>query len=98
MRRHRILFRFGENENVTEVRERFAILLTVILGPYDHRRLVIRHGHVSGSKLVTAAKAAGLADCGIPTLLVQVDNKSGLGHAIAQALAGARMNVAFLVA
>jgi ABC-type sugar transport system substrate-binding protein len=34
----------------------------------------------------------------IPTLLVEGDNKAGLGHAIAQAIADAGINVGFLVA
>ena len=30
MRKERTLFEFGQNQNVTEVRERFAVILTVI--------------------------------------------------------------------
>jgi hypothetical protein len=45
-----------------------------------------------------AAKAAGLADSAIPTLLVEGDNKPELGHTIAQALAAAGINLGFLVA
>ena len=41
---------------------------------------------------------AGLAASAIPTLLVQGDNRPGLGHAMAQAIAEAEINVAFLVA
>ena len=53
---------------------------------------------VSGKKSTTAASKAGLAASAIPTLLVQGDNKPGLGHAIAQAIADEGINVAFLVA
>ena len=53
---------------------------------------------VSGKKSAAAASKAGLAASAIPTLLVQGDNRPGLGHAIAQAIAEARINVAFLVA
>jgi predicted amino acid-binding ACT domain protein len=34
----------------------------------------------------------------IPTLLVQGDDRPGLGHAIAEAMADANINLAFLVA
>src|ERR1700739_5169435 len=41
---------------------------------------------VSGRKPIMAAKAAGLAQSSIPTLLVQGDNRRGLGHDITKAL------------
>jgi hypothetical protein len=53
---------------------------------------------VAGRKLTAAARAAGLAPSGIPTVLVRGDNRAGLGHRIASALAAAELNVAFLVA
>jgi hypothetical protein len=53
---------------------------------------------ISGKKSITAAGKAGLAASNIPTLLVQGDDRPGLGHAIAQAIAEAGINVTFLVA
>jgi len=53
---------------------------------------------VTGKKTKTAAEKAGLKDSSIPTLLVQGDNRAGLGSAIAKALADAGINIAFLVA
>ena len=53
---------------------------------------------VSGKKATAAAGKVGLAAAAIPTLLVQGDNKPGLGHAIAQAIAEAGININFLVA
>ena len=53
---------------------------------------------VTGKKSADAAKAAGLAAAAIPTLLVQGDNKPGLGYAIARAIADAGINMDFLVA
>jgi hypothetical protein len=53
---------------------------------------------VSGRKATIAACKAGLVASTIPTLLVQGDNRPGVGHAIAQALAEAGINVMFLVA
>jgi hypothetical protein len=49
-------------------------------------------------KVIKVAQASGLAASSIPTLLVEGDNKAGLGHAIAQAIAEAGINVGFLVA
>ena len=53
---------------------------------------------VSGKKMVAAAETAGLKSSGIPTLIVEGDNKPGLGHAIAKTIADAQINIAFLVA
>jgi hypothetical protein len=53
---------------------------------------------VAGKKMGAAAEAAGLSTSRIPTLLVEGDNKAGLGHAIARAIADAKINLAFLVA
>jgi len=53
---------------------------------------------ISGKKIVAAAQAAGLAAAPIPALLVEGDNKRGLGHAMADALAAAGINFDFLMA
>ena len=53
---------------------------------------------VSGRKPLAAAKAAGLAQSPIPTLLVQGDNRQGLGHEIAKALGDAGINLSLLMA
>jgi hypothetical protein len=53
---------------------------------------------VTGRKSIQAAKAAGLSAAPIPALLIQGDNKTGLGYAISKAVAGAGINMSFLVA
>ena len=54
---------------------------------------------VSGKKAVAAAQAAGLTPAAeIPALLVEGSNKPGTGFATTAALAGAGINLAFLVA
>jgi len=53
---------------------------------------------VSGKKAAAAARAAGLDAAGIPALLVQGDDKPGLGYRMAQAIAAAGINIAFFVA
>ncbi len=53
---------------------------------------------ISGRKLVAAAQQAGLTASSIPTLVVEGDNKPGLGHAIAKAVSDAGINMAFVMA
>jgi hypothetical protein len=53
---------------------------------------------VAGKKAAAAAQSAGLAAMTMPALLVQGDDKPGLGHAIARTLADAGINLQFLVA
>ena len=59
---------------------------------------VVELSPVSGRKATAAAKSSGLIASTIPTLLVEGDNKKGLGHAIAKAIADAGINLTFLVA
>jgi hypothetical protein len=75
--------------------------LHVVMGyryPGNETKAAIELYPVTGKKLVTAAESAGFSASAIPTLLVEGDNKPGLGHDIAQAIADARINIAFLVA
>ena len=53
---------------------------------------------VTGRKSAVAAKEAGFNASNIPALLVEGDNRAGLGYATAQAIAGAGVNLDFLVA
>jgi hypothetical protein len=53
---------------------------------------------VSGRKPIAAAKAAGLAQSPTPILLVQGDNRQGLGHAITKAIGEAGINLSLLMA
>ena len=75
--------------------------LRVVMGyrhPNTEGRAAIEVFPIAGKKLVAAAGAAGLTASAIPTLLVEGDNKPGLGHKIAQAIAAAGINIAFFVA
>ena len=75
--------------------------LRIIMGyrhPTAEGKAAIEVFPITGRKLVAAAGAAGLSAAAIPTLLVEGDNKPGLGHAIAQTIAAAGINIAFLVA
>ena len=66
--------------------------------PGQEQKAAIELFPVAGKKLTDAALAEGLSISGIPTLLVEGDNRPGLGHAIAQSIADAGINVTFLVA
>ena len=75
--------------------------LQVVMGyrfPGNESKAAIELYPVSGRSLTKAAQAAGLEASSIPALVVQGDNKPGLGHAIAEAIAASGMNLAFLVA
>jgi hypothetical protein len=66
--------------------------------PGHESRAAIELHPVSGRKASDAARAAGLAPSDIPALQVEGDNRAGLGHTLATALADAGINLAFLVA
>jgi hypothetical protein len=75
--------------------------LQVVMGyrfPGNKSKAAIELFPVTGKKIMSEAQAAGLNPSSIPTLLVEGDNKPGLGYAIAQAIAEAGINLAFLIA
>jgi len=75
--------------------------LDVVMGyrvPGQHERAVIEVWPVSGKKLSQAAESVGLRPSETPTLLVVGDDRPGLGHAMARALADAGIKLVFLVA
>jgi hypothetical protein len=53
---------------------------------------------ISGRKAIGIARSAGLAPSSIPVLLVEGDNRAGLGYALAKAVADSGINVSFLMA
>jgi len=75
--------------------------LRVVMGyryPGNKAKAVIELHPVAGKKVTSAAEQAGLAASSIATLLVEGDNKPGLAHKIAQAVADAGVNLTSLVA
>lgn len=75
--------------------------LQVVMGyrfPGNESKAAIEVFPVAGRTDMKAAREAGLESSAIPTLLVEGDNRPGLGHAIAQALTEAGVNLAFLMA
>jgi hypothetical protein len=75
--------------------------LQVVMGyrhPEGGTKAAVEIYPISGKKSVAKAQEAGLAASSIPALLVEGDNKPGLGHKIAQAISAAGINMAFLMA
>jgi len=75
--------------------------LQVVMGyrvPGDRARAAIEIFPVTGARALSAAQAAGLSEAAIGALQVEGDNRAGLGHAMAKALADAGINIDFLLA
>jgi hypothetical protein len=66
--------------------------------PGGENKAAIELHPVSGKKSVAAAQTAGLTPSSISTLMVEGDNRSGLGHAIARAIGDAGINMSFVMA
>ncbi len=66
--------------------------------PGEEGRATIELYPISGKKAAAAAQSAGLSASDIPTLLVEGDNRPGVGHALSRALGDAGINVSFLLA
>jgi hypothetical protein len=66
--------------------------------PGDESKAAIELYPVTGRKAVNAAMAAGLVQSKIPVLLVEGDDKPGLGALVGKAFATSGINVDFLVA
>jgi hypothetical protein len=65
--------------------------------PGEESKAAIELYPVTAKKSVAAAQEAGLTASSIPALLIDGDNRPGLGHDISQALADAGINIDFLV-
>lgn len=66
--------------------------------PGDESRGAVELYPITGRKAQAAARSAGLSESGIPTVLVEGDDRPGTGAAIARAIAEAGINLAFFVA
>jgi len=66
--------------------------------PGNESRAAVELAPVTGKKSTSAAQGAGLQPSSIPTLVVTGDDRPGLGYALAQGMADAGINLAFLVA
>jgi len=66
--------------------------------PGDESRGAVELYPVTGRRAQAAARDAGLSESGIPTLLVDGEDRPGTGAAIARAIAEAGINLAFFMA
>ena len=66
--------------------------------PHQESKAAVELYPVTGKKSAAAAKEAGFSASDIPALLVEGDNRAGLGYAAAQAIADAGISLDFLVA
>ena len=66
--------------------------------PGQESKAAIELYPVTGKKSVNAAREAGFIASDIPALLVEGDNKPGLGYATSQAIADAGISLDFVVA
>jgi hypothetical protein len=74
--------------------------LRVVMGyryPEDNSRAAIEVYPVATKRSAAAAQAAGLAASATPTLLVEGDNRPGLGSTIARTLGDGGIDMGFLV-
>jgi hypothetical protein len=77
-----------------------AVGLEVVMGyryPGNETKAAVEVYPITGKKAVQAAQAAGLSASSIPALLVEGDDKPGLGYAISASLAQAGINIDFLI-
>lgn len=75
--------------------------LQIVMGyrfPNEHAKAAVELYPIGNKKTTQAAQGAGMAESQIPVLLVEGDNRAGLGHNISQAIAEAGVNLDFLVA
>jgi len=66
--------------------------------PGDETRGAVELYPVTGKRAQAAARAAGLSESGIPTLMVEGEDRPGIGSGISRAIAEAGINLAFFVA
>jgi hypothetical protein len=75
--------------------------LQVVMGyrhPEGGTKAAVEVYPVTGKRSAKKAEEAGLTTSSIPALLVEGDNKPGLGHKIAKAISDVGINMAFLMA
>jgi hypothetical protein len=90
--------RLGLLAQTLEPLSRSGANLQVIMGYHMGDKAIIEVFPVTGKKGMSAAQQSGLAQSGPPALLVQGDNRAGLGATLARAIADAGINIHFLVA
>ncbi len=91
----------GVLADVLEPLAQAGVNLRVVMGyaiPGEASRAVVEVYPISGKKVATMASNAGLAASDIACLLVEGDDRAGLGADMARAVANAGVNISFLIA
>ncbi len=99
--RKEVAHRSGALADVLEPLASAGADLRVVMGytfPAGSGQAAIEVFPVSGRKASDAASGAGLTASTIPCLLVEGDNRPGLGAGMARAIADAGVNISFLMA
>jgi len=89
----------GVGAETLEPFARAGATLKLVMGYRIHDgRAAVEIWPVAGKKVTEGARAAGLAEAAVPALLVEGDDRPGLGHSFSRAVADAGINLSFLVA
>lgn len=99
--RNEVENRPGTLANTLEPLANAGVDLRAVMGyryPGEGNKAAVELYPVSGKKAASAAQSAGLSATSIPTLVVEGDNRPGLGAQMARGLADAGINLSFLVA
>jgi hypothetical protein len=85
----------GKLERLAQLGADLRVVMGYQMGP---QRAAIEVHPVSGRKIVDAARNAGFSASPTPAVLVEGDNKSGLGYQIATSIGEAGINMSFVMA
>jgi hypothetical protein len=83
-------------EPIADAGSDLQVLMAYRLG--QSGRAAVELYPVAGKRAADAARRGGFAAATIPALLVEGDNRSGLGRDVARAVAGAGISMSFLIA
>jgi len=93
--RKEVMHKPGELARALEPLAKAGADLKVIMAYAEKDRGIIEVGPISGKKLTDAAAEAGFAASTKPTLLIEGDDRPGLGFEIAKAIADLGVSISF---
>jgi len=93
--------RAGTLAGTLEPLAKAGVDLQIVMGyryPGEGAKAAVELYPIGNKKATQAAQGAGLAASAIPALLVEGDNRAGMGHGMTQPIAEAGINLDFVVA
>jgi hypothetical protein len=96
--RGEVAHRAGELARVLQPLAEAGADLKVVMGYAEGTRGIVEIAPISGRRQIAAARKAGLTASAKPTLLVEGDNRPGLGATLAAAIAARGVSISFVVA